>query len=148
MTDTPITLTGNLAADPELRFSAQGRAIANLRVLSTPRRFDKQANDWVDGETLGMNCTVFGEAAENVAESLTKGAAVVVVGKIVSRSWENQAGEKRSSIEVLVDDIGPSLRRATAKVTRAQRSGGHAQPAAAPQSDPWGTPPPADTPPF
>lgn len=125
--ETPITLVGNLTADPELRFTPSGAAVANFTVASTPRTFDRQANEWKDGETLFLRCSIWREAAENVAESLTRGTRVVVTGKLVSRSWETPEGEKRSVNEVLVDEIGPSLRYATAKVTKAQRSSGGGQ---------------------
>lgn len=122
--ETPITLVGNLTADPELRFTPSGAAVANFTVASTPRTFDRQANEWKDSETLFLRCSIWREAAENVAESLTKGTRVVVSGKLVSRSWENNEGEKRSVNELLVDEVGPSLRYATAKVTKAQRGNG------------------------
>lgn len=122
--ETPITLVGNLTADPELRFTPSGAAVANFTVASTPRTFDRQTNEWKDSETLFLRCSIWREAAENVAESLTKGTRVVVSGKLVSRSWENNEGEKRSVNEVLVDEVGPSLRYATAKVTKAQRGQG------------------------
>jgi single-strand DNA-binding protein len=122
--DTPITLVGNLTADPELRFTPSGAAVANFTVASTPRQFDRQANDWKDGETLFMRCSIWREAAENVAESLHRGARVVVTGRLVSRSWETPEGEKRTVMEMQADEVGPSLKYATAKVTKAQRGGG------------------------
>lgn len=122
--ETPITIIGNLTADPELRFTPSGAAVANFTVASTPRTFDRQANDWKDGETLFMRCSVWREAAENVAESLTRGTRVVVSGRLVSRSWQTAEGENRTVMEMQVDEIGPSLRYATAKVTKAQRGGG------------------------
>ncbi|GAA1149703.1 single-stranded DNA-binding protein [Ornithinicoccus hortensis] len=122
--ETPITLVGNLTADPELRFTPSGAAVANFTVASTPRQFDRQANDWKDGETLFMRCSIWREAAENVAESLTRGARVVVTGRLVSRSWDTPEGEKRTVMEMQADEIGPSLRYATAKVTKASRGGG------------------------
>jgi single-strand DNA-binding protein len=122
--ETPITVVGNLTADPELRFTPSGAAVANFTVASTPRQFDRQANEFKDGETLFMRCSVWREAAENVSESLTRGTRVVVTGRLVSRSWQTQEGENRTVMEMQVDEIGPSLRYATAKVTKAQRGGG------------------------
>ena len=122
--ETPITIVGNLTADPELRFTPSGAAVANFTVASTPRQFDRQTNDWKDGETLFMRCSIWREAAENVAESLTRGARVVVTGRLVSRSWDTPEGEKRTVMEMQADEIGPSLRYATAKVTKAQRGSG------------------------
>ncbi|MCB7135790.1 single-stranded DNA-binding protein [Cellulosimicrobium marinum] len=122
--DTVITVIGNLTGDPELRFTPAGAAVANFTVASTPRTFDRQANEWKDGDTLFMRCSIWREAAENVAESLTKGMRVIVQGRLVQRSYETREGEKRTVVELQVDEIGPSLRYATAKVTRAQRSGG------------------------
>ena len=123
MPETTITMTGNLANDPELRFTPSGSAVANFTVASTPRTFDKTRNEWVDGEALFMRCSIWKEAAENVAESLTKGTRVIVTGRLKSRSYETKAGEKRTVIELEVDEIGPSLRYASAKVTKAQRGG-------------------------
>lgn len=123
--ETPITVIGNLTADPELRFTPSGAAVANFTVASTPRTFDRQTNEWKDAETLFMRCSVWREAAENVAESLTRGTRVVVTGRLVSRSWEDkETGQKRSVMEMQVDEVGPSLRYATAKVTKTQRGGG------------------------
>lgn len=122
--ETTITVIGNLTGDPELRFTASGAAVANFTVASTPRTFDRQANEWKDGETLFMRCSVWREAAENVAESLTKGTRVIVQGRLTQRSYETREGEKRTVVELAVDEVGPSLRYATAKVTRAQRQGG------------------------
>ena len=153
--DTIITLVGNLAADPELRFTPSGAAVANFRVLSTPRTFDRQKNEFVDGDTLAMNCSIWREAAENVAESLTKGMRVIVQGRLVQRSYETKEGEKRTVVELQVDEIGPSLKYASAKVTRAQRSsnsGGFAGGAPSGQGDPRAGSAPAggfsETPPF
>ena len=123
MPETTITMTGNLTNDPELRFTPSGSAVANLTVASTPRTFDKNRNEWVDGETLFMRCSIWKEPAENVAESLTKGTRVIVTGRLKSRSYETKEGEKRTVIELEVDEIGPSLRYASAKVTKAQRGG-------------------------
>ena len=122
--DTVITVVGNLTGDPELRFTPSGAAVANFTIASTPRQFDRQTNEWKDGDTLFMRCSIWREAAENVAESLTKGTAVIAQGRLVQRSYETREGEKRTVVELQVDEIGPSLRRASAKVTRAQRSGG------------------------
>lgn len=122
--DTVITVIGNLTGDPELRFTPSGAAVANFTVASTPRTFDRQSNEWKDGDTLFIRCSIWREAAENVAESLTKGMRVIVQGRLVQRSYETREGEKRTVVELQVDEIGPSLRYASAKVTRAQRSGG------------------------
>jgi len=122
--ETVITVIGNLTGDPELRFTPSGAAVANFTVASTPRTFDRQSNEWKDGETLFMRCSIWREAAENVAESLTKGTRVIAQGRLVQRSYDTREGEKRTVVELQVDEIGPSLRYATAKVTRAQRSGG------------------------
>ncbi|SKC61125.1 single-stranded DNA-binding protein [Krasilnikoviella flava] len=122
--ETVITVVGNLVADPELRFTPSGAAVANFRIASTPRTFDRQTNEWKDGEALFLACSVWREAAENVAESLTKGMRVVVQGRLTQRSYETREGEKRTVVELQVDEVGPSLRYASAKVTRAQRSGG------------------------
>ncbi|UFU06502.1 single-stranded DNA-binding protein [Ruania halotolerans] len=122
--DTVITVIGNLTADPELRFTPSGAAVANFTIASTPRQFDRQSNEWKDGDTLFMRCSIWREAAENVAESLTKGMRVVAQGRLVQRSFETREGEKRTVVELQVDEVGPSMRYATAKVTRAQRGGG------------------------
>lgn len=121
--ETPITLIGNLTADPDLRFTPSGAAVANFTVASTPRNFDRQTNEWKDGEAMFLNCAVWRQAAENVAESLTKGMRVVVTGRLRARSYETREGEKRTVFEVDVDEVGPSLRYATAKVTRTQGGG-------------------------
>ena len=122
--ETLITVVGNLVADPELRWTANGAAVANFKVASTPRTFDRQTNQWVDGEALFVPCSVWKEAAENVAESLTKGMRVIVQGRLKARSYEDRDGNKRTSWEMDVDEVGPALRFATAKVTRSQRNGG------------------------
>ncbi len=122
--ETVITVVGNLTADPELRFTPSGAAVANFTIASTPRTFDRQTNEWKDGEALFLRCSVWREAAENVAESLTKGMRVLAQGRLTQRSYETREGEKRTVVELQVDEIGPSLRFASAKVTRAQRSGG------------------------
>src|SRR4051794_15526875 len=122
--ETVITVIGNLTGDPELRFTPSGAAVANFTVASTPRTFDRQSNEWKDGDTLFMRCSIWREAAESVAESLTKGTRVIVTGRLIQRSYETREGEKRTVVELQVDEVGPSLRYATAKVTRTQRSGG------------------------
>ncbi len=122
--DTVITVIGNLTADPELRFTPSGAAVANFTVASTPRTFDRQTNEWKDGEALFLRCNIWREAAENVAESLTRGARVIVSGRLKQRSFETREGEKRTVVELEVDEIGPSLKYATAKVNKASRSGG------------------------
>jgi single-strand DNA-binding protein len=122
--ETVITVIGNLTGDPELRFTPTGAAVANFTVASTPRTFDRQSNEFKDGDTLFMRCSIWREAAENVAESLTKGTRVIASGRLVQRSYETREGEKRTVVELQVDEIGPSMRYASAKVTRAQRSGG------------------------
>ncbi len=122
--ETPITLVGNLTADPELRFTPSGAAVANFTVASTPRTFDRQSNEWRDGDAMFLNCAVWRQPAENVAESLQKGMRVIVQGRLKSRSYETREGEKRTVFEVDVDEVGPALRYATAKVTRTTSGGG------------------------
>jgi single-strand DNA-binding protein len=122
--DTQITVVGNLVSDPELRYTPTGVAVANFRIASTPRTFDRQANEWKDGDSLFLTCNVWRQAAENVAESLQRGMRVVVQGRLHQRSYETREGEKRTVFEVEVDDVGPSLRNASAKVTKSNRSGG------------------------
>jgi single-strand DNA-binding protein len=122
--ETPITVVGNLTGDPELRFTPSGAAVANFTVASTPRTFDKQTNEWKDGEALFLNCSVWRQAAENVAESLVKGSRVIVSGRLKARSYETREGEKRTVFEIDVDEVGPSLKYATAKVNKTSRSGG------------------------
>ncbi|GGC79136.1 single-stranded DNA-binding protein [Tersicoccus solisilvae] len=122
--ETVITVVGNLTADPELRFTPSGSAVANFTIASTPRTFDRQANEWKDGETLFLRASVWREAAENVAETLTKGTRVVAQGRLKSRSYDTKEGERRTVIELEVDEIGPSLRYASAKVNRNARGGG------------------------
>lgn len=121
--DTVITVVGNLVADPELRFTPSGAAVANFRIASTPRTFDRQSNQWVDGEALFLACNVWRQAAENVAETLTKGMRVIVQGRLKQRSYETREGEKRTVFELEVDEVGPSLRYATAQVNRATSGG-------------------------
>ena len=176
--DTIITVVGNLTADPELRFTPSGAAVASFTVASTPRTFDRQTNEWKDGEALFLRCSAWRQMAENVAETLQRGFRVIVQGRLVQRSFETREGEKRTVIEMQVDEIGPSLRYATAKVNRTTRgsgsggggygggagySGGGAggagyggAAAGAPADDPWASAPPAgsnggdfsDEPPF
>jgi single-strand DNA-binding protein len=122
--DTTLTIIGNLTNDPELRFTPSGAAVANFTVASTPRMFDRQANEWKDGETLFMRCSVWRDAAENVAESLQRGSRVIVTGRLKSRSYETKEGEKRTVVELEVDELGPTLRYATAKVNKTSRGGG------------------------
>jgi single-strand DNA-binding protein len=122
--DTVITLVGNLVDDPELRFTPSGAAVANFRIASTPRQFDRQANEWKDGEALFLTCNDWRQTAENVAESLTKGMKVIVQGRLKQRSYETREGEKRTVFEVEVDEVGPCLTFATAKVNRTPRGGG------------------------
>lgn len=122
--ETQITLVGNLTADPELRFTPSGAAVANFRIASTPRTFDRQTNEWKDGEALFLSCSVWRQAAENVAESLTKGMRVVVQGRLKQRSYEDREGQRRTVVELEVEEVGPSLKYATAKIARVQRSGG------------------------
>ena len=121
--ETVITVVGNLVDDPELRFTPSGAAVANFRLASTPRTYDRQSGEWKDGETLWLGCSVWRQAAENVAESLTKGTRVLVQGRLKSRQYETREGEKRTVFEIDVDEIGPSLRSATAKVNKTTRSG-------------------------
>jgi single-strand DNA-binding protein len=156
--DTVITIVGNLVDDPELRFTPSGSAVAKFRVASTPRTYDRQAGEWKDGESLFLTCNVWRQAAENVAESLQRGMRVIVQGRLKQRSYETREGERRTVYEVEVDEVGPSLRNATAKVTKTTRSqggfsddpwqtpapGGQGQ--ANPQADGW--PPAAEPPPF
>lgn len=163
--ETIMTVIGNLTADPELRFTASGAAVANFTVASTPRTFDRATGEWKDGEALFLRCNIWRQPAENVAESLTRGTRVIVSGRLKQRSFETKEGEKRTVIELEVDEIGPSLRYATAKINRAQRSdggggggygsSGGSRQAAPPSDDPWGSAPPAgssggysDEPPF
>jgi single-strand DNA-binding protein len=149
--ETTVTVIGNLTNDPELRFTPGGHAVANFTVASTPRTFNRQTNEWEDGETLFLRASLWREAAENLAESLTKGMRVIATGRLKSRTYETKEGEKRTVIELEVDEIGPSLRYAQAKVNRITRtqtppgggwSGGQAQAGGGqlPPDDPWATP--------
>ena len=168
--DTPITVIGNLTADPELRFTPAGAAVSNFTIAATPRRYNSQTKEWEDGEAMFLGCSVWREAAENVAESLTKGMRVIVTGKLRSRSYETREGEKRTVFGIEVDEVGPSLRWSSARVIRndrqqgsggryddrhqqSQRGGqyddrrgsqGHQQP----QRDPWASAGRNDEPPF
>lgn len=141
--DVNVTIIGNLTNDPELRFTPSGAAVANFRVASTPRVLDKATNEWKDGEAFYISCNVWRQYAENVAESLTKGMRVIVTGRLKQRSYETREGEKRTVIEMEVDEVGPALRYATAKVNRVQRQGGGdfggSTASAAPADDPWAT---------
>ncbi|HJQ41452.1 MAG TPA: single-stranded DNA-binding protein [Jatrophihabitantaceae bacterium] len=167
--DTVITVVGNLTADPELRFTPSGAAVASFTIASTPRTFDRNTNEWKDGEALFLRCSLWRQAAENAAESLTRGMRVIAQGRLQQRSYETREGEKRTVIELQVDEIGPSLKYASAKVNRTQRGSGGggfgssgsaeggggtggAAGAAAPADDPWGSAAPAggfsEEPPF
>ena len=158
--DTQITIAGNLVDDPELRFTPSGQPVAKFRVASTPRYRDNSTGEWKDGDSLFLTCNVWRQAAENVAESLVRGTRVIVSGRLRQRSYETKEGEKRTVYEVEVDDVGPSLRNASAKVTRAQRSGGQGGSGGGGRSgggqgetDPWasatpGAPGYTDQPPF
>ncbi len=157
--ETIITVVGNLVDDPELRFTPSGAAVANFRIASTPRTFDKNSNEWKDGDALFLSCAVWRQAAENVAESLQKGMRVVVQGRLKQRQYETREGEKRTVVELEVEEVGPSLKYATAKVARASRSGGGGgygggnqggggysgggQGGGQQADDPWATPAPA-----
>lgn len=142
--ETLITIVGNLTGDPELRFTPSGAAVANFTVASTPRTFDRQSNEWKDGETLFMRCSVWRDAAENVAESLSRGTRVVVTGRLKSRSYDTKEGEKRTVIELDVDEVGPSMKYATAKVNKTSRGGsgggfGGGDSGSGGGQDPWAT---------
>ncbi|RLK52165.1 single-stranded DNA-binding protein [Microbacterium telephonicum] len=148
--ETIITVVGNLTADPELRYTQNGLPVANFTIASTPRTFDRQANEWKDGEALFLRASVWREFAEHVAGSLTKGSRVIATGRLKQRSYQDREGNNRTSIELEVDEIGPSLRYATAQVTRAASSGGgnfggggggqQARPQQQVQDEPWATP--------
>lgn len=140
--ETQITICGNLTSPPELRFTPAGAAVANFTVASTPRTFDKAKNEFVDGDTLFMRCSAWRELAENIAETFPdKGARVIVQGRLVQRSYEDRDGQKRTVVELQVDEIGPSLKYASAKVTRTQRSNQGGQASRPAQPDAWSTPP-------
>jgi len=155
--DVIVTVVGRLTNDPELRFTPSGAAVANFTVASNSRVLDRTTNEWKDGEALFLNCSVWRQYAENVAESLTKGTQVIVTGRLKQRSYETREGEKRTVIELEVDDLGPTLRFATAKINRVQRQGGgfdggRSAGGAAPADDPWASSPSSgagyDEPPF
>ena len=142
--ETIITIVGNLTDDPELRFTPSGAAVANFTIASTPRMFDRQTNEWKDGDALFLRCSIWRQAAENVAETLQRGMRVVAQGRLRQRSFETREGEKRTVVEMEVDEIGPSLRYATAKVSKVSRSsGGFGGGGGAPQggNDPWASGP-------
>ncbi|MBD3923967.1 single-stranded DNA-binding protein [Nocardioides cavernae] len=156
--ETTITVIGNLVDDPELRFTPSGAPVANFRIASTPRTFDRQTNEWKDGDTLFLSCAVWRQAAENVAESLQRGMRVIVQGRLKSRQYETREGEKRTVFEIDVEEVGPSLRSASAKVTKTTRSGGGGGYSgggsgggysggggqqSAPADDPWASPAPS-----
>lgn len=144
--ETVITVIGNLTADPELRFTPSGSAVANFTIASTPRTFDRQSNEWKDGEALFLRSSIWKEAAENAAETLTKGMRVIAQGRLRSRSYDTKEGERRTVMELEIDEIGPSLKYASAKVTRTQRSGGggggfgNAPQSSTPQGGGWNAP--------
>ncbi|MGH3683969.1 MAG: single-stranded DNA-binding protein [Pseudonocardiaceae bacterium] len=149
--ETVITVVGNLTADPELRFTPSGAAVASFTVASTPRTLDRQSGEWKDGEALFLRCSIWRQAAENTAESLTRGMRVIVSGRLRQRSYETREGEKRTVMEMEVDEVGPSLRYATAKVNKAARQGGAAGgggygSSGGPSDDPWSSAPPAGAP--
>jgi len=153
--DTQITIIGNLCGDPELRYTPTGQAVANFTVASTPRFLDKATNEWKDGDSLFLRCNVWRQAAENVAESLTRGMRVIVSGRLRQRSYETKEGEKRTVYEVEVDEVGPSLKNASAKVIKSERSRPQQPAASRPADDPWSAEPHphadssfADEPPF
>lgn len=149
--ETPITLVGNLTGDPELRFTPAGAAVANFTVASTPRTFDKQASEWRDAEAMFLNCSVWREAAENAAESLTKGMRVIVQGNLRSRTFETREGERRTVFEVDVAEVGPSLKYASARVTRSEKrsqGAGWSKDKSVVGADPWATQSTDDSIPF
>ena len=157
--ETVITVVGNLTADPELRFTPSGAAVASFTIASTPRTFDRNSNEWKDGEALFLRCSIWRQAAENAAESLSRGMRVIASGRLKQRSFETREGEKRTVIELDVDEIGPSLKYASAKVNRTQRgsssagfgasgagsTGSGAAGSGAANDDPWGSAPPASS---
>ena len=151
--ETTITIIGNLVSDPELRYTPSGQAVAKFRIASTPRSFDKQANEWKDQPSLFLDVNVWRQAGENVAESLQRGMRVIVTGRLEQRSYETKQGEKRTVMEIEADEVGPSLRNASAKVTKASRERTESRPAAQPAgNDPWQAdstePQFSDSPPF
>jgi single-strand DNA-binding protein len=143
MADNNVSVVGNCTRDPELRFTPSGQAVANFTVASTTRLLDRQTNEWRDGDTVFMRCAVWRQYAENVAESLTRGSRVIVTGRLKQRSYETKEGEKRTVVELDVDDVGPALKNATAKVTKVARQGGGGGGGGfggGPSDDPWATP--------
>ena len=156
--NTPLMIVGNLTGDPELRYTPSGAAVASFRVASTPRQYNAQTSQWEDGEGLFLTCNVWRDQAENIAESLSRGMRVIVTGNLKQRSYETREGEKRTVYEVEVDDVGPSLKWATARVERTNRSSGGRGTGTAPQAgygapsgqqgraddDPWGSAPQGD----
>ncbi|MGW1617756.1 single-stranded DNA-binding protein [Streptomyces sp. NPDC002172] len=142
--ETVITVVGNLVDDPELRFTPSGAAVAKFRIASTPRVFNREANEWKDGDALFLTCSVWRQAAENVAESLAKGLRVIVQGRLKQRSYEDGQGVKRTVYELDVDEVGPTLARATAKVTKNPAGGGRTTAGQSPTDDPWSTAKPAN----
>lgn len=145
--ETEVTVIGNLTADPELRFTPSGAAVASFTVASTPRQFDRQSGEWKDGEALFLRCNLWRQAAENLAESLTRGARVIVNGRLKQRTFETREGAKRTVVELDVNEIGPSLRYATATVNKVKRAGG-GNAGAAPTDDPWAAGASVGEPPF
>lgn len=144
--ETTITIVGNIAADPELRFTPSGAALVKFSVASTPRSYDKATGQWQDGTAMFLRCTAWRDLAQHIAESLTKGMRVVVTGRLRQHNWKTDQGENRSMLGLEIDDIGPSLQFATAKVERVQRNGA---PNSGPANDTWNTPAPTgDEPPF
>jgi single-strand DNA-binding protein len=144
--ETKLTVVGNLTADPELRYTPAGAAVANFTVASTPRHYDKAKNEWVDGDALFLRCSIWRQAAENVAETLTRGARVMVTGTLRSRSFETKEGEKRTVMELAADEVGASLQFATAKINKVTRSGGNTSNAGSGgfggvEDDPWASVP-------
>ncbi|MCT2056925.1 single-stranded DNA-binding protein [Dermabacter hominis] len=147
--ETVLTIVGNLTADPELRFTNSGIPVASFTVASTPRTFDKQANEWKDGEALFLRCSIWRDAAENVAESLTKGTRVIVQGRLQQRSYTDKEGNQRTALDLQVDEVGPSLRYATAKPVRANRNAQQQPPQQGwGQNDAWSNPSSEPAPPF
>lgn len=141
--ETVITVIGNLTEDPELRYTPSGAAVAKFRVASTPRTFDRSSGEWRDGEAMFLSCNAWRNLAENVAETLSRGSRVIVQGRLRQRSYETREGEKRTVFELEADEIGPSLRYATAKIQKVSRGGGGARSGGMPADDPWATATPA-----
>jgi single-strand DNA-binding protein len=149
--DTVITVVGNITDDPTLSFTPSGVAVSNFTIASTPRKFDKTSEKWVDEPALFMRCSLWRQAAENVAESLVRGTRVIAMGRLVQRSYETREGEKRTVVALQVDEVGPSLKYATAKVAKAERGSSGGGVSSGASDDPWGSAPVAgadDSPPF